>query len=216
MLDQLELVIRSFIADHQTWAGPIVFILSFGESLAFISLLLPATAAMVFVGVLIGQGALDFWWILLWAVPGAALGDWVSFWIGRYFRESVTRIWPFTRHPEMLAQAHSFFNRWGTASVFLGRFFGPIRAVIPLVAGMMDMAPLRFQIANWTSAMLWAPYWLGVGIFGDMAYSYLKQYVSGWGALAIIAALCVGGWYAWRWFERRRAARKAETRGHHD
>lgn len=208
MLDAFELAIREFIAAHQAWAGPIVFWLSFGESLAFISLLLPATAAMIFVGVLIGQGTLDFWWIVLWAVPGAACGDWLSFWIGRYFRESVTRIWPFTRHPEMLAQAHSFFNRWGVASVFLGRFFGPIRAVIPLVAGMMDMPPMRFQIANWTSAALWAPYWLGIGIFGDLAYTYLKQYVSGWGALAIIAAVIAAGWLVWRWVARRRAAQR--------
>ncbi len=206
MLDQFELFIREFISAHQSWAGPIVFLLAFGESLAFISLLLPATAAMVFVGVLIGQGALDFWWIVAWAVPGAATGDWLSFLIGHYFREAVTRIWPFTRHPEMLAQAHSFFHRWGVASVFLGRFLGPVRAVIPLVAGMMDMPRMRFQLANWTSAALWAPYWLGVGIFGDLAYSYLKQYVSGWGALAIIAGAIVAGWLAWRWIARRRSA----------
>lgn len=208
MLEQFEQFIREFISAHQSWAGPIVFGLAFGESLAFVSLILPATAAMIFVGVLIGQGALDFWWIVLWAVPGAATGDWVSFLIGRYFRETVTRIWPFTRHPEMLAQAHSFFNRWGVASVFLGRFLGPVRAVIPLVAGMMDMPRLRFQIANWASALLWAPYWLGVGIFGDLAYTYLKQYVSGWGALAIIAGAILAGWLGWRWFARRRGARR--------
>ncbi|MBL8838737.1 MAG: DedA family protein [Alphaproteobacteria bacterium] len=206
MLEQFEQIIREFISAHQSWAGPIVFFLAFGESLAFVSLLLPATAAMVFVGVLIGQGALDFWWIVMWAVPGAATGDWISFLIGRYFRETVTRIWPFTRHPEMLAQAHSFFHRWGVASVFLGRFLGPVRAVIPLVAGMMDMPRMRFQVANWTSATLWAPYWLGVGIFGDLAFTYLRQYVSGWGALAIIAGVIAAGWLAWRWFARRRGA----------
>ena len=69
-MGDLEQLIKDFIIAHRDWAGPIVFGLSFGESLAFISILLPATAAMVFVGVLVGQGLLDFWWMALWGIPG--------------------------------------------------------------------------------------------------------------------------------------------------
>ncbi|WP_374200838.1 DedA family protein, partial [Inquilinus sp. Marseille-Q2685] len=44
-----------------------------------------------------------------------------------------TGIWPFTRHPQMLRTGRDFFHRWGGISVFIGRFLGPVRAVIPLV-----------------------------------------------------------------------------------
>lgn len=207
MLGDIEVQLRDIIAAHKDWAGPIVFGLAFGESLAFVSLLLPATAAMVFVGVLVGQGALDFWTMVAWAIPGAALGDWASFLIGRYFRASVPRMWPFTRHPGLLASAQLFFRRWGAASVFLGRFLGPVRAGIPLVAGMMDMKPAAFQIANWTSAAIWAPYWLGVGVVGDVAFAWLRDRVPLWAAVAIAVALCAAAWVAWRFFQRWRAAR---------
>ena len=40
--------------------------------------------------------------------------------------------------------------------VFLGHFFGPIRAVIPVIAGMYSMRQIPFQIANISSAFLWA------------------------------------------------------------
>jgi len=40
--------------------------------------------------------------------------------------------------------------------VFLGHFFGPIRAVIPVIAGMAAMRQIPFQIANISSAFLWA------------------------------------------------------------
>ena len=100
-LDQFDALIRGYIATHRTWAGPIAMGLAFGESLAFIGILLPATAALVFVGVLIGQGLLDFWTIVLWAVPGAALGDWVSYWVGRKFDRAIGLIWPFSRNPGM-------------------------------------------------------------------------------------------------------------------
>src|SRR5262249_28112492 len=202
----LEQLIKDFITTHRMWAGPVVFALSFGESLAFISILLPATAAMVFVGVLIGQGLLDFWLMAAWAIPGAALGDAVGFWIGRYFRDSIRNVWPFTRHPETLDYGHRFFERWGVASVFLGRFFGPIRAAIPLIAGMMDMPRLKFQIANWTSAALWAPYWLCVGLFGERLFSFLLERVPWWAAVAIVVAVALVAYLVWQRFEKRGAA----------
>ena len=147
-MGDLEQLVTDFITAHQAWAGPTVCALAFGESLAVIGFLLPATAALVLVGVLIGQDLLDFWLMAAWAIPGAALGDAVSFWIGRYFRDSIRGLWPFTRHKQSLDYGHRFFARWGVASVFLGRFLGPVRAVIPLVAGMMD-CPAQVQIANW-------------------------------------------------------------------
>ena len=39
-----------------------------------------------------------------------------------------------------------FFERHGGKSVFIGRFLGPIRAVIPLAAGIMQMPRGRFWI----------------------------------------------------------------------
>ena len=59
----------------------------------------------------------------------------------------------------------SFFKRYGVHSVFIGRFLGPLRAVVPLVAGMMHMPPLRFNTANVLSAVVWAP---ALVLFGDL------------------------------------------------
>ena len=50
--------------------------------------------------------------------------------------------------------------------VFLGRFFGPLRAVVPLVAGICGMAQIPFQAANVTSALVWATLILAPGVFG--------------------------------------------------
>ncbi len=211
-MGDLEQTIKEFITAHQAWAGPIVFALSFGESLAFISILVPATAAMVFVGVLVGQGLLDFWWMAAWGIPGAALGDAVSFWIGRYFRDSIRNLWPFTKHPQMLDAGHKFFERWGIASVFLGRFLGPVRAVIPVIAGMMDMPRMKFQVANWTSAAIWAPYWLAVGLFGERLFSYLLDKVPWWAAVGIVAAVALVAYLVWTRMEKRGAAHGTDTR----
>jgi undecaprenyl-diphosphatase len=50
----------------------------------------------------------------------------------------------------------------------LGRFFGPIRAIIPFIAGMLDMSPKQFLAVNIASALLWAPAYLIPGmLFGN-------------------------------------------------
>ena len=64
--------IIDFVRDHQAWAAPIVFTLAFAESLAFISLLVPAWAALVGIGALIMSSGLSFWPVLVAGALGAA------------------------------------------------------------------------------------------------------------------------------------------------
>ncbi|MGL4860415.1 MAG: DedA family protein [Enterobacteriaceae bacterium] len=165
-LDSILNFTVQFVQAHQHWALPIVFGLAFGESLAFISLLLPATVLLLGLGALIGQSGLPFIPIWLAAIAGAFLGDWVSYWFGFHYRERVAHMWPFTRSPELLPRGHAFFERWGGIGVFIGRFFGPLRAVVPLVAGICAMPQRYFQIANLTSAIIWATGMLVPGMFG--------------------------------------------------
>ena len=151
------------IKAHPDWAAAVMFITAFGESFAFVSLLFPGTTVLIAAGTLLSGGTLPYASILVSAILGAVLGDSVSYWLGRRFGGGIARIWPFTRHPELLPRGIEFFERHGGKSVFIGRFFGPIRAVIPLAAGVMRMPRGRFWLANVTSALVWAPMLLFAG-----------------------------------------------------
>ncbi|MFJ1299304.1 DedA family protein [Pseudomonadota bacterium AL_CKDN230030165-1A_HGKHYDSX7] len=153
-------------AQHPNWAACIILLLAFGESLAFLSLLLPATVILFGLGGLIGESGLAFWPLWAAAALGAYLGDWVSYAIGRRYQYRALTVWPLSRHPDMAERGHAFFGKWGAWGIFIGRFFGPLRAVVPLVAGICAM-PLRpFQIANAASAMVWAFGMLAPGALG--------------------------------------------------
>ncbi|MDQ0473109.1 DedA family protein [Labrys wisconsinensis] len=156
----------AFVRTHEAWGLPIVFALAFGESLAFLSLLLPATVILLALGVLVGESGIAFWPLWSAAVLGAVAGDWLSFWIGLRLKHGVARYWPLSRYPDLIPRGHRFFERWGTLGVFFGRFFGPLRASVPLVAGICDMPALRFQLANVASALVWATVMLAPGAFG--------------------------------------------------
>ncbi len=148
--------IVEFVHLHEAWAPPIVFALAFGESLAFISLLVPAWGALVAIGYLIGPSGISFWPVCIAGGLGAALGDWLSYWVGTRLGPSVAHVWPLSRHPDLLPRGEAFMKRWGVPGIFIGRFFGPLRASVPLVAGILAMPYWRFQAANFTSALVWA------------------------------------------------------------
>lgn len=204
-----------FVAENRAWAGPLVFALAFAESLAFLSLAVPFTAIIVAAGALVGAGTLDPWIIVPWGIAGASLGDAVSYWIGRYFRASVPGMWPFRNNPDMLDRGHRFFARWGVLSVIIGRFLGPLRAVVPVVAGIMDMPQWKFQLANIGSAIVWMPALLLPGaiagtVFKDVANIGEKVFV--YVFVGFLALSLLGGGATWlhgRIKKRRAAAREA-------
>ena len=100
--------LADFVRDHQAWAAPIVLVLAFGESLAFISLLIPAWGALVAIGALIGASGISFWPVWIAGGIGAALGDWVSYWFGYKYKEQVAQIWPLSRYPDILPRGEAF------------------------------------------------------------------------------------------------------------
>ena len=69
----------------------------------------------------------------------------------------------------MVERGERFFDRLGPWAVFVGRFFGPARAVVPLIAGIFAMPAILFQSANVASALVWAFALLAPGA-GLLAY----------------------------------------------
>lgn len=146
----------AFVKEHQHLAPAVVFGLAFGESLALISFFIPATVLLLAIGALIEASGLHFFPIWLAAAAGASLGDAISYWFGFHYKERAKTFWPLSRRPDLVVRAEDFFHRFGVWGVAVGRFFGPVRAVVPLIAGVLAMRQSHFQIANVASAAIWA------------------------------------------------------------
>jgi len=172
-MQEYSQIVIDFVRQNHWWALPIVFALAFGESLAFISLFIPAWALLVAIGALINASGLVFWPIWLAGAAGAAAGDWVSYWFGFHFKDRIAHMWPLSRHPDMLPRGHAFMEKWGIPGIFIGRFFGPLRAVVPLIAGILEMDYWKFQSANVLSALVWAYVLLA---FGDVGMGIAKWF----------------------------------------
>ena len=111
--------------------------------------------------------------------PRAALGDWLSYWVGTRFKRSIAGMWPFSRHPDLLPRGEAFIKKWGALAIFIGRFSGPLRASVPVVAGVLGMPYRTFQLANFSSAFVWVAVLLELGDVGAAISTWLWNDVVG-------------------------------------
>lgn len=181
---------------HPHFSGLVTFIISAAESVAIIGTVVPGSLMMTAIGALAGAGVIPLWPTIIWAILGAIVGDGISYRIGYIFKDRLHNIWPFRAYPSLLESGERFFYRHGGTSVFIGRFVGPVRALVPLVAGMLGMSPLRFYIANILSAIGWAPAYMFPGILlgalslelpPDIAVHFILMLV----LLCLFIALCL-------------------------
>jgi membrane protein DedA with SNARE-associated domain len=155
-INLIKTSILDFVQAHQAYTPFVLGLMTFAESLAFVSLLLPTMTLLITVGFVLSAADVPFWQAWAGAVCGAAVGNWASFEIGRRYKKAAYQVWPLSRNPKLIQRGEDFFQRFGPWAVFLGRFFGPTRAVIAMIAGIFLMPSVLFQAANLASASVWA------------------------------------------------------------
>lgn len=164
--------IHQWMADLTHWmtANPhagiyFAFLISFLESMPIIGTIIPGAVTMTAIGSMIGSNILPFSTSMLWIIAGAFIGDCISFYLGYHYQNGLRKIWPLSRFPKILDKGEGFFKNHGGKSIIIGRFFGPARSAIPMVAGILQMKPWRFAIAAFPSACMWAVVYTIPGVF---------------------------------------------------
>ncbi|AOE62392.1 bifunctional DedA family/phosphatase PAP2 family protein [Pseudomonas corrugata] len=148
--------ITGWLAANPQWLAVAVFIVACVECLAIAGLIVPGTVLLFAVAVLAGSGALSLGETLLLGLLGGLLGDVVSYFLGRHFHQNIRRLPGLRHHPEWMSAAESYFQRYGIASLLVGRFIGPLRPMLPMVAGMCDMPFPRFAAVSLLAASGWS------------------------------------------------------------
>jgi len=165
-----------------------------------VGLFVPGTIVMFGIGAMIAAGSMELLPTLLWAAIGAVIGDGTSYFIGRFYHQRLRVIWPFRKYPQMIGRGVDFFHRHGGKSVVLARFVGPVRPLVPAVAGMLNMSAERFFLVNILSALLWAPAYIIPGMLFGASLGIAAEIA---GRLALLLAILLTLlWFSW-WLVRR-------------
>ena len=186
-MSEITNALGHIVSQNLAWAGPIVGLLTFGESLVVIGALVPATVLLLLVGGLIATGAVDACMVIAWALAGAVAGDAASFALGRRLGTRALRHRLLIKHRRLIARTRLFTRRHGVAAIYLGRFAGPFRAFVPLMAGVNRMPARSFHLANLLSGALWVTAFLAPGYIAVRGVGLVDRNV-------LIARAVVASW----------------------
>jgi len=144
-----------WLKGNPEWIAVGVFGAAFIESFALIGIIIPG---VVLLAVISGMAAstLNIFELVLIAYVASFLADILSFLLGTGISKSIDRLWPFNKYPNLLVQGRGFVKRFGVLGVFVGKFIGPIRPLLPLTAGSLGMNFKYFLTVEIFSSFLWA------------------------------------------------------------
>jgi len=173
---------------------------------------LPSEIIMPFAGYLAYKGQFSLLWAATAGALGCNIGSVIAYEIGYYGgRPLVERYGSrllLSRHDIELADR--FFQRFGSAAVFIGRLLPVVRTFIALPAGIARMPRLRFHIYTfvgswpWCFALAWAGMKLGERWHSDPRLSQWLHRLDA--VVLVLLVLGITGFVWSHWKNRMRVA----------
>lgn len=210
----MESWLTSLITQSLAYAIFIIGIVSFLESLALVGLLLPGIVLMATLGTFIGNGTLPFYPSWIAGIIGCLLGDWCSYYIGLYFKDWLHNLKFLKKHVNLLNKTKSLLNKHSIITILIGRFIGPTRPLIPMVAGMLKLPLKKFIFPSILGCILWPPIYFFPGIITGITINIPTNPQHDnfkWFLLIISILIWFGIWLISKWWKIKKIKNKDNT-----
>jgi len=159
----------SWLQSHTEGVLIAISLTAFIESFALIGIFVPGVVMLFSLAAVASNLNIPVVWVMLAAAIGASFGDIGSYYLGYRLRHRLHELAWYKRHAVWLSHGIWFFHRWGWLSVVVGRFMGPIRPVVPLIAGSLSMPARIFIPVSLISVLAWAPAYILPGYLAGEA-----------------------------------------------
>ena len=168
-----------WLQQNPEWVAWGLFFAAFVESFAVIGIFIPGVVLLAIISGMAASADMHIASVLIIVYSASCIADISSYLIGMRLNKRIDSIWPFKTNPGWLIKGKEFFKTYGILGVFIGRFIGPVRPVMPITAGSMGMKFKHFLAVDLFSGLIWAPmyslpgYFAGKVVFENMDSMYL-------------------------------------------
>ncbi|MGZ8179263.1 DedA family protein [Williamsia sp. SKLECPSW1] len=146
------------------------------EASIFVGVVIPGEIAVLIAGVIASGGRLQLWEVLVVAIAGAILGDFVGFEVGRRWGAVLLAKLPERLvKPEHVERGREELRKRGAIAVLVGRWIAALRALMPGLAGMSGMRLRTFVIANAIGGAIWASAVASLGYVAGSSYKTVES-----------------------------------------
>ncbi len=174
---------------------------------------IPSEIIMPLGGFVVGRGGLNFWGVLAAGTAASVLGQVPVYYLGRAVgHDRLRRL--FDRYGKWLAlsgedvdRAGAWFDKYGGAAVFIGRFVPALRTFISLPAGVRRMNLWAFLLYSTVGMALWAAGLEYLGLLLGKNWRRVSHY-AGPATYAVIGLVAVA---VVAFIVRRKMKRKGEV-----
>ena len=153
MLDPQSLI-ESFGALAVLGVGLILFI----ETATILGSFLPGDSLIFILGISLST-TLNFpiWLALPIVVASAIAGSQVGYWVGTKVGPALfkKRKRNFFFNEDTITRSHAIIERYGPRAIVLARFIPVLRALVPMLVGIMGMSSKKYFRYNTIGALLW-------------------------------------------------------------
>jgi membrane protein DedA with SNARE-associated domain len=168
-----------WLQQNPDWVAYALFIAAFIESFAIIGIFIPGVVFLALISGMAASADIHLIQVLIIVFTASSMADLLSFFIGLKFSKRIDKIWPFIQNPDWLKKGRDFFKTYGVFGIILAKFIGPIRPLMPLTAGSLNMKFRSFLPVELFASLIWAPlyslpgYFAGKAVFADINNFFL-------------------------------------------
>ncbi len=177
-----------------TFLPILVFFAAAMESTPVLGTVTPGTLFLLFFGFTTYSLSDNILIIIIAATLGSVFGDILGYLLGKYGTNFLLK------HKKLLKHSHiedgqKFFSNHGFKSILIGRFVGPIRPIVPLIAGGIKMNLSKFLFYDILSSILWATLYIVIGYYFGNYFREIESVVSNISVLITIIIIFIIFWY---------------------
>jgi membrane-associated protein len=146
-----DIYLNEIINAYGTISYALLFVIIFIETGLVFFPFLPGDSLLFAAGAISAISSINIIYLIVFLFIATFLGDNINYTIGKFFGQRISK----KVNQKYLNDAQEFYNKYGTATIFLARFVPIIRTFAPFVAGLGKMDYNKFVAYNALGGLLW-------------------------------------------------------------